>query len=142
MKEYTYSDIKIGLTESFRHVVSKDDEDCFRELTGDVNPMHYDDDFASEISGGRLEKHVCFGMLTASLLSTLAGVYIPGKYSMIHSIDTISFHNPVYVGEELTITGEVIDKSDAINLIVVNVRIVNSSNKTVMKARMKIIVQR
>lgn len=142
MKEYTYSDINIGLTESFKHIVSKEDEDIFRALTGDVNPMHQDDSFAIQSSNGKLNKHICFGMLTASLLSTLAGVYLPGKFSLIHSIESISFHNPVYVGDELTVTGEVIDKRDAINLIMVDVKILNSSKKTVMKARMKNIVQR
>lgn len=94
MNEYRYTDIEIGAVESFKKVITVEDENNFRRITGDNNPLHSDDEFAVETSAGKYESHVAFGMLTASLLSTLAGVYLPGKYSLIHSIDNISFKNP------------------------------------------------
>ncbi len=91
MNEFKYDDIYIGQTETFTKEITVDMEDCFRNITGDTNPLHRDDDFAKKIGKGRFESHVTFGMLTASLYSTLAGVYLPGRYSLIHSIDNISF---------------------------------------------------
>lgn len=79
-------------------------------------------------------------MLTASLYSTLAGVYLPGKYSLIHSIDNISFKKPVYAGDTLTITGTVKEKQEDLNLILVSVKIMNQNQKLVSKAEMKILV--
>ena len=79
-------------------------------------------------------------MLTASLYSTLAGVYLPGKYSLIHSIDKVGFKKPVYSGDFLTITGKIISKQDELKLIRVSVRIKNQDNKVVSKAEMNIIV--
>lgn len=142
MNEYRYSDIAIGQKESFQVELSKDMEDAFRTITNDVNPLHSDDDFAREIGGGKFDFHVSFGMLSASFLSTLAGVYLPGKYSLIHSIDNVSFKKPVYAGDKLNITGTVTDKEDGLKLIKVKVRINNQDRKSVLTANMKVIVQK
>lgn len=142
MNEYNYKDIYIGQTEEFSISVKQESEDKFREITGDINPMHYDDSFAATISGGKYNKHISFGMLTASLLSTMSGVYLPGKYSLIHSIDNISFTNSVNVGDLLRVIGVVEKKYDDINLIKVKVRIVNQNKKTVLKSTMKVLVQK
>ena len=91
MNDYTYEDIKVGMNISFEKEITTDMEDMFRAITGDENPLHKDDDFAKSNSDGRFPRHVTFGMLTASLCSTVAGMYLPGKNSLIHSFDEISF---------------------------------------------------
>lgn len=50
MNEYRYADIEVGHTESFSVNVSQDMLDKFKDITGDVNPLHNDIDFA--IQGG------------------------------------------------------------------------------------------
>lgn len=142
MNEYKYHDIYIGQIEKFFIKIRKEDEIKFREITGDINPMHCDDEYAKQISNGRYEKHITFGMLTASLLSTMSGVYLPGKYSLIHSIENISFVNSVKEGDVLKVIGEVEDKYDEVNLIKLKVKILNENNNLVLKSRMKILVQK
>ena len=46
MREYTFEEIEIGLVESFQKKVTDEDEDMFRKITGDLNPLHMDDSFA------------------------------------------------------------------------------------------------
>ncbi len=140
MNQYRYADIQIGQTESFSIKITQDMENKFREISGDVNPLHFDDNYAIEVSNGKYQQHVCFGMLTASLYSTVAGVYMPGKYSLIHSFDEISFLNPVFAGDVLTVEAKVANKNDSLNLINLKIAIKNQNNKTVSKAKMKIIV--
>ncbi|MCQ2518985.1 MAG: hypothetical protein MJ107_00495 [Lachnospiraceae bacterium] len=135
VKEYKYSDIEIGTRESFEVSITTEMEEKFRSLTGDVNPMHCDDSFAKEMGG--YSSHIVFGMMTASFISTLAGVYLPGKYSLIHSVE-MGFTKPVFAGDVLTVTGECIDKQDGLNLIVLKVTIKNASQNTVSKGKMKI----
>ena len=103
MNEYTIEEIQVGMSASFKKLITKEMEDSFRVITGDENPLHKEDDFALEISGGNFKGHAAFGMLTASFYSTVAGMYLPGKYSLIHSFDEISFMKPVFVGDELVI---------------------------------------
>lgn len=141
MNEYTYKELYIDQEQSFVIQVTQELEDDFRRMTGDINPLHKDDVFAEEIGQGKFRSHVTFGMLTASFYSTLAGVYLPGKYSLIHSL-SIKFQKPVYVGDELTVTGEIIDKQDELKLIQLKATIKNQNAQNVSKADMKILVMK
>lgn len=138
MNEYVFSELAVGHTERFEVTVTKEMEDSFRNITGDINPLHQDDTFACQAGNGKFRGHVCFGMLTASFYSTLAGVYLPGKHSLIHSLD-IKFQKPVYVGDKLTVTGEIVDKQEGLNLILVKAEIKNQKSQSVSKAAIKVL---
>lgn len=140
MNEYTFDEIEVGMSASFKKLITKEMEDSFRMITGDENPLHKDDSFALEMSKGKFKGRVAFGMLTASLYSTVAGMYLPGKYSLIHSFDEISFMKPVFVGDELNIYAEVIDKDVALKMIRLKIVIKNQENKKVSRAKMKVLV--
>ena len=141
MNEYFFRDLYLGQSESFRVEVTKELEDDFLKMTGDVNPLHSSDDFAEEIGDGKFRSHVTFGMLTASFYSTLAGVYLPGKYSLIHSLD-IKFQKPVYAGEKLTVSGEIVNKQDELKLIQIKATIKNQNSQNVSKADIKVLVMK
>ncbi|MCR5357842.1 MAG: MaoC family dehydratase [Lachnospiraceae bacterium] len=134
MNTYTYDEIQAGHRESFTVTVTEADMDKFREISGDVNPLHKDADYAKE--HGHKDR-VVFGMLTASYLSTLAGVYLPGERSLIHSVE-VKFEGAVYPGDELTVEGTVAEKNDTFNLIVIKVIIRNGEGKKVCKAKMQV----
>ena len=140
MNELTLDQIEIGAEASFKRMITVQMEDSFRTLSGDENPLHKDDGFAREVSEGKMKQHVSFGMLTASLYSAIAGMYLPGKYSLIHSFEEISFLKPVYAGDELTVTGKVTDKNEDLHLIVLKAVIRNQENRIVSRAKMKVLV--
>lgn len=142
MNEYRLEDITVGMRERFSRKITVEMEDAFRMLSGDENPLHQEDGYAREISAGKYDRHVSFGMLTASLYSTFAGMYLPGKYSLIHSFEELSFISPVFAGDELTVEGEVTDKDQALKMIRVKIEIRNQNGKKVSRAKMKIIVMR
>lgn len=142
MNEYVFDEIEVGMQASFKKKITKEMEDAFRQISGDENPLHKDNEFAREISEGKFQSHAVFGMLTASLYSTVAGMYLPGKYSLIHSFEEISFMNPVFVGDELTVEAEVTDKDEAFKLIRLKVTIKNQNNKKVSRAKMKVLVMK
>ena len=142
MREYTFDEIEVGLEESFTKEITVEMEDMFRAITGDENPLHKDDAYAKEVGGDKFPSHVAFGMLTASLYSTLAGMYLPGKYSLIHSLEKVDFKKPVFAGDVLTVTGTVKEKQDDLKLILVDAVIRNQNNKVVSKTCMKVLVQK
>lgn len=138
MNTYTYDEIPMGLTCTFEKQVTVDMENAFRAISGDENPLHKDDGFARETGKG-FPSHVTFGMLTASLYSTLCGMHLPGKYSLIHSIE-LKFLQPVFAGDTLTVEGTVADKQDGLKLIGLKARIINQNGKCVSKANIKVLV--
>lgn len=137
MNEYTYEQIEIGHREEFEIAVTEEMMSSFCRITGDVNPLHNDDDYA--IRKGHPGR-VVYGMLTASLLSTLAGVYLPGKNSLIHEVK-IKFAKPVYVGDMLTVEGVVEEKHDVYSLLVLKVTIRNQNKEKVCRAKMQVGVE-
>ena len=78
-------------------------------------------------------------MLTASFLSTLAGVYIPGERSLIQQVET-KFANPVYIGDELTVKGEITELIDSVQRLELKVTITNQNGKKVLRGKMQILV--
>lgn len=142
MNEYKFADISVGMKASFEKEITLEMENVFRDISGDDNLLHRDDEFACEMGNGKFPGHVTFGMLTASFYSTMAGMYLPGKYSLIHSFDEIAFMKPVFAGDKLTITGEVVEKEEELKLIRLKVVIKNQNNKTVSRAKMKVLVLR
>lgn len=136
MNNYSFDEIQIGMKESFSVNITEEMRDKFRDITGDTNPLHNDPEYAKSMGN---DECVAFGMLTASFLSTLAGVYLPGKKSLIQSLD-INFRKPVYIGDTLTVTGEVSEKNDTFNLFDMKVTITNQDGLKVVKGNMRVAV--
>lgn len=107
---------------------------AFLDITKDVNPLHLDGAHARSLG---YDGKVVYGMLTASLLSTLAGVYMPGRHSLVQRVQT-DFPAPVYVGDTLTVSGVVSDKSDAFKTIDLKVAVTNGAGRKVCRGTMRI----
>ncbi len=134
MNSYTYEELEIGHRETFTVQLTGEAMDAFRLNTGDENPLHRDDEYAKKRG---MEGHVAFGLLTASYLSTLAGVYLPGERSLIQSME-IKFASPVYPGDMLTVSGEVTEKNDAYRVLRLKVEIKNGNGKKVLRGSMQV----
>ncbi len=135
MNEYELKDLKIGMTEEFCVKITEEMQDNFRQITGDINPMHSDKKFAKQ--RGFLDKLV-FGMLTASFFSKLVGVYLPGKNCLFQECKDIRFHSPVFVGNELTVKGEITEIDERFGRLVIKATIHNQENKKVCSAKLMV----
>ena len=134
MYEYKFSDIKVGLTESFYIKINTSMMEKFLDISNDTNPLHVDKSYAKDKG---FPDRVVYGLLTSSFYSTLVGVYLPGKYCILQGID-IQFSKPVYIGDELKISGKVSYINEAYKQIEIKATIVNQENKKVSKATIKV----
>lgn len=135
MKNYTYNEITIGQEEEFTAVLTEEHMALFRQVSGDRNPLHTDTIYAKS---KKFDGKVVYGILTAAFLSTLAGMYLPGKYCLIQEV-TVQFPNACYItGDEITIRGKVIEKNDIFRCIVLKVRIIGSTGVTLLRGKMRI----
>ncbi len=91
-------DFEVGQHVSLSKTFNEDDMRRFIEITGDVNPLHVDEEFAAKTKFGR---RVVQGMLTASIFSTMVGMLLPGTGAIYRS-QTLRFLLPVYLGETVT----------------------------------------
>jgi len=134
MNDYLFSDIKIGLNQSFKIKLTSDKMYKFLEITGDNNPMHINSEFA--MSKG-MKDRVVYGMLSSSFYSTLVGVYLPGKFALLHSID-LQFVKPVFVEDTLIVYGEVTGINEMFRQIEVKAHILNQNMIKISRAKIKI----
>lgn len=135
MNEFLYNDIYIGQVVDFKFEITEEKMKQFLNITGDINPLHNSKEYAREKG---YDEVVVYGLLTTSALSTLAGVYLPGKYSLIHSIE-VSYSKPVFVSSSpLKVKGEVIEKDDRFSRITVKFSILDKNNVKVCRGIMQI----
>ena len=88
-------DFQIGQRATYTKTFTEEDMQHFIAITGDVNPLHVDEQFARTTKFGR---RVLQGMLTASIFSTMVGMLLPGTGAIYRS-QTLNFLLPVYLGE-------------------------------------------
>lgn len=84
---------------SFKKTVTRDDVDAFAAVSGDDNPLHADDAFATKTKFGRRVAH---GMLVASFFSQCVGRHL-GTDGVLYLGQSLNFRSPVYIGDELEI---------------------------------------
>ena len=133
MNDFSYDDLAVGHMATFSRTVTGEMMETFRRLSGDENPLHNDVEFAVERGfSGR----VVYGMLTASLYSALAGVYLPGKRCLLQSV-YIDFLHPVFIGETLTVTGKIVEKHDSVRQVIIKATIQNTEGKRVSRAKIE-----
>ena len=49
---YSFADMAVGMMEQFECIITQEMQDAFTGLSGDINPMHIDNDFANRCGGG------------------------------------------------------------------------------------------
>ena len=135
--EYSFDEIEIGMQKSFKIFISEDMLDDFAKLSGDDNPLHMNEEYASSTS---FKKRVCSGMFLSSFFSTLVGMYLPGKHAL-HISQSLNFVNPCFIGETVTVGGKVIDKSAATKIIKLETTITNESGKRIIDGKAQVIVR-
>jgi acyl dehydratase len=97
--------IAVGDTARRRRRVSVDDIHRFTDMTGDRNPLHYDEDVAGRSRFGGI---IVQGGVTSGLLNAVVAEQLPGPGSVFLHVDW-SFTAPVRPGDELTAEVEVLE---------------------------------
>ena len=94
MNNYKFEELTVGMTESFKVTITEAMLEAFKGITGDVNPLHNDEEFAK----------------------------------------------PVYIGDELTVTGEITELVESVQRLELKVTITNQDGKKVLRGTMGILV--
>jgi 3-hydroxybutyryl-CoA dehydratase len=92
---YYVEDLSPGMSAVFSKTVTEADLLMFAGVSGDTNPLHLDEDFASRTM---FESRIAHGMLTASLVSTVLGTRLPGP-GAVYVSQSIRFLAPVRIGD-------------------------------------------
>ena len=135
--EQRFEDIELGQKKKFTIKITESMINNFAMISGDYNPLHMDENYASTTP---FKSRLCHGMLLASLFSRLVGMYLPGKHALLFS-QSLNFPNVCFIGDTVTVEGEVLDKSEGTRIITVKTKILNNSGSSLVEGQAKIIVR-
>lgn len=100
--------LELGITAQRTHVISDETIRAFAQASGDTNPVHLDDAYAATTPFGRRIAH---GMLSAGIISAVLGNDLPGP-GTIYLGQELKFKAPVYIGDTITATVELVKYRD------------------------------
>jgi len=108
VKMACFDELIVGQLYSTVNTVSDADIVKFSEVTGDVNPIHLDDDYAkSSVFGAR----IAHGMISAGYISAIFGTKFPGAGS-IYLSQSLKFRAPVKIGDTVETTVTITDLNE------------------------------
>ena len=125
-----------GAGASITKKISAEDVETFANLTGDKNPVHLDEAYARST---RFGKRIAHGMLGASLISTVLGMYLPGP-GTIYLSQTLQFLAPVYLDDVLTAEVTVTNVREDKPIITLETRCLNQDDTLVLMGEAKVLV--
>jgi 3-hydroxybutyryl-CoA dehydratase len=96
------------MRETHLKTVKNEDVIGFAELSGDHNPIHLSEHFARKTRfGGR----IVHGLYTASLISAVIGMRLPGP-GAVYVSQSLNFRGPVKIGDIVAISVEVAELTE------------------------------
>ncbi len=126
-----------GDTASISKVFTQSDIEAFATASGDNNPIHLDETYAAATPFGRRIAH---GMLVAGLISAVLGTRLPGP-GTIYLEQDLKFKAPVYAGDEITATVEVLGIREGKPIITLATRCTNQDGKVVIEGQAVVLAQ-
>ncbi|UCH88468.1 MAG: MaoC family dehydratase [Thermoplasmata archaeon] len=128
--------LEIGDTATYRRTVTYADIALFAAATGDTNPFHFDEVYASK---SRFKQRIAHGMLVTGYISTVLGTILPGP-GTIYLNQTLKFKNPVYVGDTITAVAKVTKIKEDKPLVTLQTDCINQKGEKVVEGEAVVIV--
>lgn len=138
MKFLTMEDLSIGQEASVTRTISESDVYLFAGVTGDQNPAHTNEVYASSSS---FSHRIAHGMLTAGLVSSVLGMQLPGP-GTIYLGQTLKFCAPVYIGDTITATVKVAELIPEKNRVILDTVCTNQDGKIVLSGQATVMPQK
>ncbi len=100
---YTLEQLQLGMSARFSRTVTSADIANYAGVSGDMNPLHLDDEFGANTQFG---SRIAHGMLSAGYISTILGTLLPGP-GAIYVSQSLQFRAPVRIGDTVVATATV-----------------------------------
>lgn len=129
MESYTMDELTIGQKASLTKEITEGDVFVFAGFTGDLNPVHVNEEFAKKTKFGRRIAH---GFLSSTMIGSVLGQQLPGGGSVYIS-QTLNFKAPVYIGDIITCILEVKEMDIKRNRLTLSTKCINQDGIVVIE---------
>jgi len=134
----TYEEIEIGQKASFSKTISETDIYLFAGISGDFNSAHLNEEYAKTT---RFKTRIAHGFVPVSLCAPVIGMKLPGLGTIV--VDNyVKFIHPTYIGDTITATAEVVEKSQEKKRVKLKLTWVNQNGDLVCEGWVQVIPPR
>ncbi|NVP23957.1 MaoC family dehydratase [Treponema phagedenis] len=121
-------ELKVGDFVEISRTVSEADIVLFGAVSGDLNPAHFNEEYAKNtIFKGR----IAHGMISAGYISAVIGMHLPGP-GTIYLSQNLKFLKPVRIGDTITARVEVVDINIEKNRVGLKTECLNANEQVVV----------
>ena len=131
MKSYKFKNLQLGQSESFKIKLKKEIIKKFISISKDYSKIHINKKFACKYN---FKDKIIHGMLLGAFYSRFIGIYLPGKFSLLMSMD-IKFNNPIYLNDVITIKGQIVHLNNSYKVATIKIYATNQITKNVSNAK-------
>jgi 3-hydroxybutyryl-CoA dehydratase len=124
-----YEDIQIGQKAELIHTITGEDVDLFGKLSGDYNPVHFDDEWAKKTIFG---ERIAHGLLTGAYVSTL----------LANKLQEFKFKLPVKIGDTIKAEVEVKELLEEKKHVVLRTTCTNQNQEVVLDGEATVMIMR
>ncbi len=129
-------ELYIGQKAEYSKVITKEMVETFSEISGDINPLHLDDNYAKNtIFKGR----IAHGILVSGLISAVIANKLPGE-GAIYLTQSLKFTKPVKLNDKITAAVEIISIDDENSKITLSTICRNEEGKIVIDGEAQVLV--
>jgi len=129
IENHTFDEVKVGDSASLSRTLTKEDIELFAVMSGDVNPVHVDEQFAHDDMFHQIVAH---GMWGGALISTVLGTELPGP-GAVYRGQTLTFHRPILLGDTVVVSVTVREKRPAHHGVLLDCRVTNQDGQVVIE---------
>jgi 3-hydroxybutyryl-CoA dehydratase len=132
MSIINYKDFVVGYKSTFTRTITKNDNELFAEISGDHNPLHFNDQLAQKVGFNAM---ISNGLITESRIgATLVDAFTSDDCLVVELEKNTRFYKPVLMGDDITTTVEVIGRIDAMKALKLSSQCFNQNNEMVVEA--------
>jgi len=131
----SFDELEIGQRAEFSKQLSSEIVEMFAAVSGDLNPVHLDEEFASKTAFGERIGH---GAWLVALVSAALAMRLPGPGAIYRS-QQIRFREAVKIGDTVTVELEVVSKKERSHLVEIACKITNQHGKLVAQGTAEVI---
>jgi len=135
---WTMDELNIGDAQSVTITLDEENVEAFAKATGDYNPIHMDNEYAGTTPFGQRVVH---GVLITGVVSGLLGTKFPGLGTVAREL-TSKFSKPVFLGDTVTATAQVVEKNDKLNMCTLKYTVKNQEGITAVKGKAVVLPKR
>ncbi|TGN41556.1 MaoC/PaaZ C-terminal domain-containing protein [Marinobacter confluentis] len=134
LENITYDELQEGDSATYVRTLTEDELVLFAAVSGDVNPVHLDSEFAAE---SIFRERIAHGMWSGSLISAALATVMPGP-GTIYLEQSLAFKRPVKLDDTLTVNLKVTSK-DRKNRVTLACDVRNQNGEQVVSGDAKVI---